>query len=500
MLFLTVFLTYGYFYQSGQDNENARISQVYAIVEHGRLDVRGTNSADVVRYGDALYPNKAPGTSFVGVPSWWLFSQVFRAFDLPEALEKNLIFHLTVWTSIGLLSSLLTLLLYRILEDQLKSSVLALLLALAYALGTIAFPFSTIFFSHQLAAALVFISFGLLYLYKERNEGNLEAASARFGSPLMLALAGFCSGYALATEYPAVLAVAPISLYALRVVPRKSLAFFIVGGALGGGTLILYNLLAFGKLYMIPYSVYAGTGKFDDHEIGYMGVGIPSWDVLMEITFLPMRGLFVVNPWLVLVIPALLLLLFSRRHRRTYLKEKLVCAAVVVMFFAFNSAYGQSYVFWGGGASVGPRHIIPMLPFAVLLLAPLTKHRFARYFFYASGLVSVAIMLMATATEPRVPYAYHNPVVDLFWDGYVRGRLATHYDGPFSSLLTTDNSVSFNLGKLIGLAPRFQLLPLFVFWFVMVIKLSSPAGWSSRGPQRRIEDEAGGEATAFPAL
>jgi hypothetical protein len=60
--------------------------------------------------------------------------------------------------------------------------------------------------------------------------------------------------------------------------------------------------------------------------------------------------------------------------------------------------------------------------------------------------------------------------------------------------------VSFNLGKLIGLAPRFQLLPLFVFWFVMVIKLSSPAGWSSRRPERRIEDVGGGEAAASPAL
>ena len=167
LLFLLVFLTYGYFYQSGQDNENARIAQVVAVVDHGRLNIKSPNSADVVRYEEKLYPNKAPGTSFVGIPSWWLFSQVFRAFDLPEHLEKNLIFHLTVWTTIGLISALLTLLLYRILEALLQSSSLALLLSLAYALGTIAFPFSTIFFSHQLAAALVFIS---------KTTGNLKVA------------------------------------------------------------------------------------------------------------------------------------------------------------------------------------------------------------------------------------------------------------------------------------------------------------------------------------
>jgi hypothetical protein len=96
-------------------------------------------------------------------------------------------------------------------------------------------------------------------------------------------------------------------------------------------------------------------------------------------------------------------------------------------------------------------------------------------------------MLMATATEPRVPYEYKNPAVDLFWDGYVTGRLAIHHDGPFSSILLTEDSVSFNLGKLFGLPPRFQLLPLFLFWFLMLFRIVAVT---------RRRSEAMGAATA----
>ena len=89
--------------------------------------------------------------------------------------------------------------------------------------------------------------------------------------------------------------------------------------------------------------------------------------------------------------------------------------------------------------------------------------------------------------------------MDLFWDSYVRGRFAIHFNGPFSSILTTENSVSFNLGKLFGLAPRFQLLPLFVFWFAMVFKLSRVTRWSSESDREPIEGAAAVEAAPSPA-
>jgi hypothetical protein len=158
-------------------------------------------------------------------------------------------------------------------------------------------------------------------LHKTRlgEDPNAAELPAYAGSPWILALAGFCAGFALTTEYPTMIAVAPISLYALLVVPQKRhLLFFFAGLGLGGGLLVLYNLLAFGKIYMIPYSVYGQTGSaaFPEHRLGYMGVRLPSWEVIKEITIRPTRGLLYINPWLALVVPAFLIPVFSRRNRK----------------------------------------------------------------------------------------------------------------------------------------------------------------------------------------
>jgi hypothetical protein len=469
-LFALVFLTYGYFYQSGQHNENARLGQTRAIVEQGQLNIPGWNTADVIRYEGKLYPNKAPGTSLLAIPSWWLFSTTVPWLGLPEVLQQNLICHLTIWTTVGLFSALLVVVLYLLLETMSGSPRLSLFLSLAFGLGTIAFPYATLFFSHQLAASLLFFSFALVFFFgRERSRPQeQQGPGGILASPLVLGVAGFCAGYALTTEYPTLIGVGPITIYAFLVTPRKHfLRLFLPGLILGVAVLGFYNLLAFGKLYMIPYSVYGDSGKFPEHQLGYMGVHLPDPRVLAKITFEPQRGLFYANPWLVLLLPALLVPFFSRKYRL----ETILCSVIVVAFLLFNAGYGESIVFWGGGASVGPRHVVPMLPFAVLLIAPLLGNRPLRFFFYASVLVSIAVMLMATATEPRVPYDYRDPVKRLFWDGYVSGRLSTHLYGPFGFGLVTRDSVSFNLGKLLGLPARLQFLPLFAFWLVMFARL-----------------------------
>jgi hypothetical protein len=112
-----------------------------------------------------------------------------------------------------------------------------------------------------------------------------------------------------------------------------------------------------------------------------------------------------------------------------------------------------------------------MLPFATVLIAPLLQISFFRRTFYVLALLSASIMLMATATEPRVPYEYRNPVRDLFWSNYRDGRFALQRRGIFNHALMTGDSVSFNLGKLFGLPGEWQLMPLLCFWLVGFLAL-----------------------------
>ncbi len=471
LIFLLLWGTYGYFYQSGYHNEVARFAQIRSFAENGipYINEFAGRTADVVVNQGSILPNKAPGSTLVGLPPWLVLSPLLKWFGWGESTRYNVLCYLVGWLTVGLLTALTGVVLYLLSLHLFRRPSVALLAALGYGLGTIAFPFATVFFGHQIAAALLLWAFALIFAVSESTElvNTLPrvARGVSHYSRSALLVAGACLGLAVMTEYPAVLGAMMITVYAVAKLRDRRLCFVLAGGAVFGALLIGYNFLAFGRLWYVPYAAYLSSDSpFPDHQRGIMGVGWPSLEVLWEITFGAMRGLFVVNPWCVLGIPAAFLPLFQR----TYRHELLTAVGVVVLFFAFNAGYGTSFVYWGGGASVGPRHVLPALPFLVLLIAALCRTRGLLWIAAPLFAVSVSIMLMATAVDPRAPYASSNPVPDFYWHNYLEGEFALPFDGIFSSDLMTTNSVAFNLGKLIGLPGAVQLLPLLVVWWLML--------------------------------
>jgi hypothetical protein len=190
-------------------------------------------------------------------------------------------------------------------------------------------------------------------------------------------------------------------------------------------------------------------------------------EVLAEITVRPHRGLvylgfeegrlYALSPVLWLALPGLVWL------RRAARPEALLVLAALAAFLIFNACYGDSFVYWGGAASVGPRHLIPMLPFLALPLALAARH--LPWAFVPLAAVSVFYVLLATAVEPRVPYHHAHPARDLFLASYLDGRFALGRGHLFGEerLLTAD-SMAFNLGKLAGLPGAWQLAPLLAAW------------------------------------
>jgi PA14 domain len=478
-LFIFFFVTFAYFFQSGSDNENARFDQARAIVERGQLHINefAGNTADVVVKDSRVYPNKAPGGSLLIVPHYLIFSRLLSLLPLSRPVAQHLTAYLMTLFSVGLAAALLNVVLFLVLEKILARRVDALFLTLAYGLGSIAFPFSTLLFSHQLTAALIFLSFAIQFFLEESKRRRALPRTRRvYGSVF---LSGCLLGYSLTCEYPAAIALPPVALYALYVLrsDRRLLGCFIVGGILGCSPILIYNQLAFGAPFFITYSLYA-TGEqtiFPEHGQGFMGVSVPRPDVLRYITVGSQRGLFVCNPWLALLIPAVAVPFVFKSHRPVMA----VSLSIVLGFLVFNAAFAPGIVYAGGGASVGPRHVLPMLPFATLLVAPLLWTSLFRRAFYILALLSASIMLMATATEPRVPYEYNNPVRDLFWSNYRDGRFALQRHGIFNDTLMTGDSVSFNLGKLFSLPGEWQLVPLLLFWllgFLVLLLLLRRAG------------------------
>ena len=136
--------------------------------------------------------------------------------------------YLTVLCTLGFFSALTGCALYAFLARAGLSKAQALFFAALYSLGTIAFPFSAVFFSHQLAASFLFLGFFLLW--RQRFEPRPHW--------LELLLAGFLLGFAPVLEYPAALGTIIIGFYGLTNIGLRRFPLFLAGGVLGGSLLV----------------------------------------------------------------------------------------------------------------------------------------------------------------------------------------------------------------------------------------------------------------------
>src|SRR5205823_14157415 len=133
---------------------------------------------------------------------------------LPEWVYWHLVTYLTVLFTVSLLSALSAVVVYRLLKRTTMDSSLSALVVLAIWLGTIAFPFSTVFFSHQLTAALLALAF--YFLFKRRREETVSVH--RIGAEWFAA--GLFMGFSVTTEYPTAILAGLLSLYALWIATK----------------------------------------------------------------------------------------------------------------------------------------------------------------------------------------------------------------------------------------------------------------------------------------
>jgi hypothetical protein len=122
-----------------------------------------------------------------------------------------------------------------------------------------------------------------------------------------------------------------------------------------------------------------------------------------------------------------------------------VVAAIIVVYYLLLNA---GYYMWDGGASTGPRHAVPMLPFLALGLVPAL--RIAPRATWILGGVSIAHMLLMTAAAPEAAQ-FGNPL----WD-YALERVRNRQALP--------HATGTNLGLLLGLPGILSLVPLVALW------------------------------------
>ncbi len=225
------------------------------------------------------------------------------------------------------------------------------LTALAYALGTAAWPFSRTFLSEPLSALCLLLAAFWITRYQQQRE---HAEGARW---LWLAAAVAClSGHVHVLNLSA---LPVLFLYALGPSWRQGGAARLWAERRLWGVALCVGCVALASLGLSHYLRFGSpcqTGRF-----GIYSHVVPPWIGLAAFLVAPGRSLF-------LYAPAVTLGLAGAAALRRRLPDVARLALAMVVIRALVIATRSD---WYGGWALGPRHLIPVLPFAILPLAVL---------------------------------------------------------------------------------------------------------------------------------
>jgi hypothetical protein len=458
LLFLTCLFAFAYFHQGGGWAQNARFAMVRAIVEEGRLSidsyliylgeetvgrdvelvrvpvrdgefswhdksyelawadqsptgfvpVNGRHNADreivlvtgIAVSGDVsfhrshFYPAKAPGTSLIAVPAYFLICHIEQSVGLNPDHWRILTCNawLTSVLSVGLICAIGCVLFFRAtihLSDG--NAQASALMTLAFAFGTMFFSYSTMLQEHSLVATELLASFYLIWRVKTLLRDSLATKERQLMSTACLS--GFCLGLGCITNYMVgIVAVAFLVYLVSQIRDKRAWLAFGIGMFGPIAWIAAYHIACFGTPFTTTYGSEMNPVFRSTH--GFMGLFIrPQGDALLALLFSPFRGLFFSSPILLLGVLGLWRMLRTPQVRA----EACLLISVVVGFLAFNVCY----IVWDSGWASGPRYLAPALPF---LAAP-AVFGFVRFFKTACALlaVSIALNLLFTAVDPQSP-------------------------------------------------------------------------------------------------
>jgi len=294
------------------------------------------------------YPSKAPLVSFLGAPVYWVLHKVSggSVSELSQVLWSRLF--VTIAPTLAMLW-----LLRRYLEAYVSAATAASF-TVVYALGTMAFSYAEAFMSHQLTGVLLFCAYFCAWKV-ERREWKERA----------YLLAGLAASAAVVAEYTAALGVLCVAVWTISArwkqwpALARAVGLVTLGAAPLLAALLWYHQVVFGSPFVSGYKFLNDAAYMNWHQGGFLGIKVPDPSALWLSFFSPLRGLFALSPFLVVVG-------FGLRDLKQREKNLFVFTLAVLLAHAyFTSSF--SYQSWGW--TVGPRHLTGILPFLILPVA-----------------------------------------------------------------------------------------------------------------------------------
>jgi hypothetical protein len=399
-------------------NVNTRLALIFAVVHDGslKIDPYHEMTGDKAFFEGHFYSDKIFGASFLAAP-------FYAAANFATAGQIGV--QGAHWASklgasaLPAAASILLLLMLMVRTGTPPRRALLAILAVFF--GSSWFGYSTIFAPY---AAAIAAALGALYL-------TLFPPNSRLTLLNSFAI-GALSGYALLCELSMAFAlIGPGVVFVLRLLDQTGLfgvrAFAemkgersrILHGALfalayAAGVLLPMSLFVwycyaiFGK-FSIPYEYEHDPLFREGMQAGLMGITTPKLLPLWYLTFHPFRGIFFWTPLLLAAVVGAIL------ATRQYGKRRILgwlALWTIAAYVLFNSAY---YMWWGGWA-MGPRFMIPAVPFLALGLGEVLRDgklsafagrdalaAKARWIVLSLGVISLALTMPLSLTDPQTP-------------------------------------------------------------------------------------------------
>ena len=427
LIFLVVFLTMAFVYHRDTGwNVNTRLDLVFAVVDRGTLTIDDLHEVppyatdDKAFFGGHYYSDKIFGVSLLAAPFYWI-AQVLSGHQLSFHGAHYLMKVCAVALPGGISAALFFLLLCFSGTGPKK----AVLLTGLCVYGTMWFGYGTVFYPYMpgLAACL-----GALYLTLYPLAHRLTGMNCY--------LIGLLLGYALLCDLTFALVVLGLGvIWLLRVVDqcgfwglqafaqmkgprdtkkelfRYSVVFW-VGVFTTLSLFFLYSYSIFGR-FAVPYE-YEFSDRFREGMAeGLMGVTLPKLHALYFITVHPFRGLFFWSP--IFLFGVLGSILAIKRPG----KRSLLGILGIWCFFSYL-IFNSGYYMWWGGWCMGPRIMMPMIPFVLLGLGEFTRIDWSKnplliqgafWALIGVGVVSLALTLPLSLYDPQIPQGNQDQVL-----------------------------------------------------------------------------------------
>ena len=401
-------------------NSISRMGYVFALVQDhvAHIDAVAAFTVDKAELGGHFYLDKAPGLSLMALPVIAILDPLVRLAGGATALVvggKLSLYYILATTLVTLLTTapLAAAAGAGVFSIARRLGVArdgALFAALLCGLCTPMLGWATVFFGHAAAAGCLVLGVATVLAAAEPSPPRHQFRAG--------AIAGLLLAWAVVIEFPAAPAALLIGLVGLRRLLavadpprlRRTLAGVVAGALVAGIPLAVYNALVFGSPFQLGYSHVVG---FEGMQRGLFGIILPDPAVAVALLVGAKRGLL----WLAPVLALTPLAWFAARRLPP---DVLVCIVGIPLFLL---AINAGYAYWDGGASTGPRHLVPALPFLALAFAPLWSNAgpAMRSILGLLAIVSLALSVLTATTAMGAPIWEDNPLPDYLVPRFLSG-------------------------------------------------------------------------------